>query len=71
MLCSAVQLYTNEYARFLFRHPSSFLLLVCMHAWLGFSGTAAAGAIVFVVVVFMEREEFKKKKGDGRWRLAR
>lgn len=33
MLCSAVQLYTNEYARFLFRLPSSFfLLLVCMHA---------------------------------------
>lgn len=78
MLCCAVQLYTNEYARFLFRLPSSFLpssrMHVCMHAWLGFSGSgAAAAAIIVVVFVFMEREEFKKKKkGDGRWeRLAR
>lgn len=60
-----MQLYTNEYARFLFRFPSSFLLLVCMYAWLGFSGTAAVAAAIDVVFVFMEREEFKKNKGRG------
>lgn len=73
MLCSAVQIYTNEYARFLFRLPSSLKFLpssrmhVCMHAWLGFSGGGAA-AVIDVVFVIMEREEFKKKKkgkGEG------
>lgn len=54
--------------------PSFFLpssrMYACMHAWLGFSGggAVAAAAIVFVI---MEREELKKNKGDGRWRLAR
>lgn len=43
----------------------SFLLLVCMYAWLGFSGTAAVAAAIDVVFVFMEREEFKKNKGRG------
>lgn len=61
-----MQLYTNEYARFLFRLPS-FLpsrMHVCMHAWLGFSGGGGA-AVIIVVFVFMEREEFKKNKGRG------
>lgn len=53
--------------------PPSFFSYACMHAWLGFSGTAAVAAAIDVVFVFMEREEFKKKKkkGDGRGRLDR
>lgn len=42
--------------------PPSFFSYACMHAWLGFSGGAAVIDVVFVII---EREEFKKNKGRG------
>lgn len=70
MLCSAVQLYTNEYARFLFRLPSR--MYTCMHGWdLVVVLLLLPPIIVVVVFVFIERKEFKKNKGRERGRLAR
>lgn len=50
MQCSFIR--TNMHASFSAFLPS-FLLLVCMYAWLGFGGSSGAAAVIDVVVVLL------------------